>query len=222
MVPLHYIASLEVLSADAREAVRLLQAEERRYSNPSRSPSTAALLDIASSLIEHGIFEQHGHFINEMIANHSHYLFKALRVASDSKKPRASWSFWTIEQERHLLFIHDQFAQKAGAQDLDKKSFYPRLQDLFPVVEKFNSTEKYRNKKGKTIDDFSSDDPKEHKDLENERIKFKNLADRAVDKHLRGLLFTRQSLAMTDHLFGDLLGDSLGHLRPGFKALAPS
>ncbi|NKM11472.1 hypothetical protein GFL85_10555 [Rhizobium laguerreae] len=216
-VPLHHIASLGVLSVDAREAVRQLQAEERKHSNPPRSPNASALLDIASCLIEHGMFEQHVTFINALIAKSSQDLVHAMRLASEARKTRDPWTFWTRKREVLLLSFHDQAANKADQKDLSKGSFYPRLRNLGEVVKEFLETEPYANKDGATIDNFRSDNPKRHKELYDERRKFQKLADRMVQKRLRGLLRDRQALALNDHLFGDLLGDSLGHLRPGIN-----
>ncbi|MGO7673857.1 hypothetical protein ACC817_28690 [Rhizobium ruizarguesonis] len=213
-VPLHHIASLEVLSGDAREAVRLLQAEERKHSSAARSSNASALLDVTSCLIEHGMFEQHGTFINALIAKSSKDLLHALQAASEFRKPRDPWSFWTEEREKYLLLLHDRAAQNANLKDLEKGSFYPRLRNLGPVVKEFLGTVPYKNKAGETIDDFTSNNSSRHAELTAERTEFEKLADRMVQKRLRALLFARQSLALTDSLFGDLLGDSLGHLRP--------
>ncbi|MGR9169643.1 hypothetical protein [Rhizobium sp. KDH_Rht_773_N] len=214
VVPLHHLASLEVLSHDASAAVRQLQAEERQHLLGDHPSSASALLDIASSLIEHGVFEQHGTFINGLIAKSAQDFLQTIRETSRRKKKRDPWAFWTVARDRHLLELHDKAAKEADPKDLDSRSFYPRLRDPLEIIRDFLKTEDYRNKKGKTINDYISDDPQKHAKLEKERTAFKDLAHRAVDRRLRALLFTRQSLALTDHLFGDLLGDSLGHLRP--------
>ncbi|MGO8091630.1 hypothetical protein AB9E29_31330 [Rhizobium leguminosarum] len=214
VVPLHHIASLEVLSTEAREAVHQLQAEERQRLGSGRASSASALLDISSCLIEHGLFEQHGAFINGLIAKSSQDLVQALQVASDLRKPRQKWTFWTVEREKLLLSFHDVAASKADMKNLKKGSFYPRLLDLWPVVDTFLKAEAYENKAGETIDDFTSNSSKKHADLAKERDEFQKNADRAVQRHLRALLNARQSVALSDSLFGDLLGDFLGHLRP--------
>ncbi|MBB3164683.1 hypothetical protein FHS25_005186 [Rhizobium laguerreae] len=218
VVPLRHIASLEVLSAHASEAVRQLQAEERQRLRSDHPSTASALLDIASCLIEHGVHEQHRAFVDALIAKSSRDLVQALQVAWEAQKPREPWTFWTIKREILLLSFHDQAAQKANPKDLSKDSFYPRLRKLGPVVGEFLGVERYENKDGETIDDFTSSNAKRHNELHDKRTEFEKLADRMVQKHLRALLFARQSVALTDHLFGDLLGDLLGHLRPGFDA----
>ncbi|SIQ57977.1 hypothetical protein SAMN05880582_102194 [Rhizobium sp. RU20A] len=209
-VPLRYLATFETLAPSSSALIREIWREESEHNGGKRPKLAAGILEIATHLIEHGIYEQNREIVELMVGRVSGDIAGALIAQRKRRQPPKSWTFWTIEHQRRLLYLHDAVAADSDPRQLKKARFYPELKpDLRRAVAKtFYSEVVFRNKQGKAAQDIEPVDVASFKD---------NALDSIITK-LGRLLKQRDEIARGETpiqaLFYDLLGDPMGHLRP--------